>query len=107
MEVLQDSKQSQEFTPMREDNSTFGTIFKREQVKNTPFLVLGIEREGKKEYCLALGKSLVSDRFDNEEECVKQISDINWNLIIHLVLFMEENKIDIQKVKQEFINQTN
>lgn len=63
-------------------------------IDESPFTIV---RE-KDSYYGILGKHRITEKYDNKEECAKDLVEINWNRITQVIWAITEKYTDINKI---------
>lgn len=72
-----------------------GSLIERESIENSPFTVISIEGY----HFGVMGDYRLTEKSNNKEEIIEELSKITWNRIIQIVMILDEvkNKLNIKK----------
>lgn len=72
-----------------------GSLIERESIENSPFTVISIEGY----HFGVMGDYRLTEKKNNKEEIIEELSKITWNRIIQIVMILDEvkNKLNIKK----------
>ena len=63
-------------------------LLEKIDIDNSPFQV--VSTDGGKSYFGVMGQYRLTEPYESKEECIKEVSEINWNRVIQVILLLNE-----------------
>ena len=61
-------------------------LLTRKEIDNTPFTVVGTENG----YFAVMGQYRLTDVFNDEDDCIKEVSKITWNRLVQVIMLIND-----------------
>ena len=76
-------------------------LVKRKKLKDTPFEVISVEKDGKYEHFGVLGEYRVTEVYDKASKVESEVIKITWNRIIQVsMILIEKMKVNDITIKK-------
>lgn len=84
----------------KENSSEDTQLIERENIKNTPFIVVGNEEKG---YILTLGKFKLTENMPTKEEAIALLYTDKWHIILRMITTIHETIM--MKIGEELLQE--
>lgn len=83
----------QDSSSKKEKESKKTELVTREEIPNSPFVVVGTEEaDGKMKYFGTIGKYRITEPSNNEREIIEELEEMTWNRIVQVMLILIETQ---------------